>query len=620
MKVRLFLVLIIFSLFSCGKEPAIVTVLDNEILVGNINGSTTFTIECTGNWTASAASLWCTVSPLSGHGNGTITVTVLDNKEDTPRKTTIYVSAGDTRESIVIKQGFMSVETDKRYISFDESGGSQILKITSNTDWTLNIPDSWITADKTNGSGVADISFTVPANQGTRRISNIEILYDSGKKTIIPISQKIAGEPFISRPTPTSPANAATGENRIPVFKWDLSEFSLTGEVKYYVEISEDISGNGNWLHSSEATIYNIAYFDIPRDPNKTYYWRVVAEDINGDVNVSNTFSFTTGAVTAYLDGEPSEVLSSVKASPVEIIFVGDGYTPDDFVKGGKFDADVNEGVKALFSVEPFKSYKEYFKIHKVAAYSIERGATVRSDEKNTKFRTTFVGGDETSAATDTVTVRDYAINVPGMNKRKLDSVLIVVLSNIDMYAGSAYIDTCGSSIAIVPISRDTEPGMDYASIILHEAGGHGFGRLADEYKKYNNSVPDYYKERINNYSKLGYFANIDLTGEMRNVKWRHFRNLEGYDRVGAYEGAYHYAIGIWRPEVSSCMIDNIPYFNAPSREAIVKRILKTAREEYEIENFIEKDIEKKPSAQASAQVLSRGGSKFIPLGKPILQ
>ena len=624
MKVRLLFAVTLFFLFSCGKGSTVITILNDEILVENIDGSTTFNIECNGNWTVSVASLWCSISPLSGSGNSTITVTVQDNVEDIKREVTIYVSAGDTRESIVIKQGYMFMSADKEYISFDETSGSQILKITGNAKWTIDIPgsDNWISADKKSGSGNADISFTVAANQGaTRRRSDIKILYDSDKSLTVPMFQKIAGEPLISRPLLTSPADGVTGENRIPVFRWERPEFSLGSEINYYFEISEDISGGGNWSRPLEATPYNMIYFDTPRQSNKTYYWRIVAEDINGDTNVSEISSFTTGEDTAYLDGEYRVELLSTKANPSEIIFVGDGYTPDDFEIGGKFDSDVAEGVKALLDIEPFKSYKEYFQIYKVAAYSTERGATVGENVKNTKFSTVFVGGKKTSSNTNVNLVYEYAKKVTGIDEAKLNNVLIVVISNIDIYAGTTYIYLTGGSIAIVPISRQAaENGADYASIMIHEAGGHGFGRLADEYVNEYKTISSTDKSVLTEYSESGYFVNVDLIGEYRNVKWKHFRNEVGYERVGVYEGAYYYANGVWKPEKSSCMIDNIPYFNAPSREAIVKRILKTNGEEYTLDAFIAKDMEKEPPTGASVQTLSRGASEFIPLGRPILE
>ena len=49
---------------------------------------------------------------------------------------------------------------------------------------------------------------------------------------------------------------------------------------------------------------------------------------------------------------------------------------------------------------------------------------------------------------------------------------------------------------------------------------------------------------------------------------------------------------GVCVPEFkrNDCMFDNTPYFNAPSREQIVKHIMDIAGVEYRFEDFIEQD------------------------------
>ena len=605
------------SFTSCEKDPGIISVSKDELLLKNVGITTTISFECVGNWTTSVSSLWCKVSPPSGSGDGIITITVLNNPNGDQRETKVYLSSGDTKREISVKQGYMEVVTDPEYIVFDETAGSQVLKIISNTDWTITVPGSagWITLDRYSGTGDADLLLTVSGNPGTaRRWSDIEISYDSDKSTSFSVYQKIAGEPLISKPELTSPANGASNVNRIPEFSWNAPEVSQGNEIKYYFEISENVPGN--WSQPEEIT-YRVFYPEALLAQNRTYHWRVVAEDIDGSRSTSATYSFTTGSNSVPLDGTYTIALTSAKASPSEIIFLGDGYTPNDYVAGGKFDSDVSEGITALFDVEPFKSYKEYFKIYKMAAYSRESGASVAQNIKDTKFSTLFEGGTSTSATTDTSLVSEYASKIPGMAD-KLNNVLIVVISNIDRYAGTAYLPPKGGTIAIIPVSRQTGGWNDYASIMIHEAGGHGFGWLADEYIDYYMTISTTQRQKVKEYADFGRYANIDLTGVVAEIKWRHFVGRAEYDRVGVYEGAFQYAAGAWRSEVSSCMLNHEPYFNAPSREAIVKRILKTAGEEYTLAGFIAKDREKEPSTRAATRAAS-APSGFIPLGPPIL-
>ena len=83
----------------------------------------------------------------------------------------------------------------------------------------------------------------------------------------------------------------------------------------------------------------------------------------------------------------------------------------------------------------------------------------------------------------------------------------------------------------------------------------------------------------------------------MQDVPWSHMIFDSQYSNiVDVYEGAYMHTRGVFRSEPTSCMNDNIPYYNAISREAMVKRIKKYAGEEYSFEDFKANDKESLPS------------------------
>jgi hypothetical protein len=128
--------------------------------------------------------------------------------------------------------------------------------------------------------------------------------------------------------------------------------------------------------------------------------------------------------------------------------------------------------------------------------------------------------------------------------------------------------------------------------VLQHEAGGHGFGGLADEYVNYDTeTIPADEKLSAQSWQANGFFGNVDFTNDLATIRWKHFIGLTNYTYVGAYEGAYYYGHGVWRPESSSCMISNIRYFNAPSREQIVKRIMSRSGGTYSFSNFQANDV-----------------------------
>jgi hypothetical protein len=171
-----------------------------------------------------------------------------------------------------------------------------------------------------------------------------------------------------------------------------------------------------------------------------------------------------------------------------------------------------------------------------------------------------------------------------------------------------------GSAVAIVPMSTDPAPN-DFRGILHHEAGGHGFGKLADEYIYHNAFIQSCtctdcpHQEDINLQKSYGFYENISLSGNMHDVPWAHmifdpqFSNI-----VDIYEGAYMHARGVFRSEPNSCMHNNIPYYNAISREAIVKRIKKYAGETYSYEEFKANDRESLPATYTKSGYLFTDG------------
>ena len=78
----------------------------------------------------------------------------------------------------------------------------------------------------------------------------------------------------------------------------------------------------------------------------------------------------------------------------------------------------------------------------------------------------------------------------------------------------------------------------------------------------------------------------------MNEVPWSHLIFDERFaQEVDIFEGAYNHARGIYRSENMSIMGNlPIPYFNAISRQSIVKRILEYSGEGYTFEKFVARD------------------------------
>ena len=153
-----------------------------------------------------------------------------------------------------------------------------------------------------------------------------------------------------------------------------------------------------------------------------------------------------------------------------------------------------------------------------------------------------------------------------------------------------------GSAIAFCPLSTYGYP-LDTRGVIQHEAGGHGFGKLGDEYI-YHNAFIDFcnctccgHVLEFNWAKGLGWYDNLSLTGKMHEVPWSHLIFDDRYsDIVDIYEGGFMHNRGVFRSEQNSCMNNDIPYYSTISRESIVKRIKYYAGETYSFEDFVAND------------------------------
>ena len=278
---------------------------------------------------------------------------------------------------------------------------------------------------------------------------------------------------------------------------------------------------------------------------------------------------------------------SHSKGQGVNLVFIGDGYDAKD-VSEGLYLRDMKEQVEHFFNIEPYRTYRDYFNIYTAIAVSPESGIGTTNSIRYAKFETTFTGG--VGLRCDYNAVFQYALKMPTVNKDNLNQSLIIVTPNTSDYGGSCQMWEDGSAIAFCPKSTYDYP-LDTRGVIQHEAGGHGFGKLADEKIAINGFIPNDEIANINSKHALGWYQNISSTGKMHKVPWAHLIFDERYSNdVDIFEGGCMYSRGVFRSEQNSCMNNYIPYFNTISREAIVKRIMEYAGESYSFEEFVKND------------------------------
>ena len=277
----------------------------------------------------------------------------------------------------------------------------------------------------------------------------------------------------------------------------------------------------------------------------------------------------------------------------INIVLLGDGYNAKD-IASGDYLKNIQQEVEYFFGIEPYKTYRAYFNIYTAMPLSTESGIGTVNTIRYNRFNTTFTGGVGLKADYDEIFY--YALGAPTVNKDNLNQTLIIIVPNSTDYGGITQMWADGSAIAFCPLSTYSYP-LDSRGVIQHEAGGHGFGKLGDEYI-YHNAFIDAcgctccgHVDEFNWAKSLGWYDNLSLSGKMHGVDWSHLIYDDRYsDIVDIYEGGFMHNRGVFRSEPNSCMNNDIPYYSTISRESIVRRIKQYAGETFSFEDFVKND------------------------------
>lgn len=627
-----------------GSENTVLTLSLTSLSFTATASSNTIEVTSGAAWTARANDSAVKINPSSGSkGKTSVTITLPENTAKQAKNYTVTFTAGKSTKILSITQAakgnsYAEVSVSPAEVSIaNASGSTGTFTITCSGDWKISSSNkpAWITSiSKDEGTGNASITVTTGANAEKTEKSYILNISSGSYKASVVIKKAAAENHAPSKPTNLSPTG--TNVDRTPTYSWTASTDADNDQIKYTVQYSKN---NSTWT-SLTATTSTSVTAPSALDANTTYYWKVVADDsYAGGKTESDVVSFTTNDTkTSYDDLEVAVYQTATSgAKPVVLIFTGDGYTKDLFTYGGQFDQEVNAQIEALFAIEPFKTYRSYFTVYKIAAYSNQAGISQgdsydnRTKVVDTRFKCTWEGSGSTGIDCDLDEVLEVASHIPGM-KGSTDNQTYMNLTwapvsitiNSNVYAGTniwwgteeakSSTNFQIGSVAQTPARHPSTGGYGgSANTLRHEFGGHGFGLLDDEYVYYTNTtIPSDYKEEAlqwKNYSLIGCLGNVTFEAQKQGTsyvaksscEWYQFIGRSEYTAaaIGVYEGAEYYGKGIWRPEYISCMDDNRPHFNTPSRWQIYRRIKITAGETPTLEDFIAHDNDKVMSSSS---------------------
>ena len=341
--------------------------------------------------------------------------------------------------------------------------------------------------------------------------------------------------------------------------------------------------------------------------------------------NVNNSFLTVTvkQGIQTYTssdysqDGQVTKIHSATVGKGIDVVFVGDAFADKD---QDLFNKYVELGKEAFFTEEPFRSTEDRFNIYRIG--SVSKNGIIAQEGGDTKFSAQFGDGTYISGDHDAV-FRFVQDKMPSVNLKK---TIVFVIVNKAKYAGTCWMFSDNKAVCYVPLCRDE---TDYAQTLRHEGCGHGFGKLADEY--FYDSMGRIPDDKVSELKKwkgfaYGFYENVDLTSDPNTILWSKFISDSRYSgKVGVYEGGYTYPYGVYRPTDNSIMRYNTGGFNAPSREAIYKKIMKFSEGDawtYDYETFVAFDAPARSAeavTRAAAQCAAVDKANFIPLAPPVM-
>lgn len=562
--------------------------------------------------------------------------------------------------------------TNAKYALGFEKGAKVTVNFSSNTDWTVESVSEGISVTPKSGKAGNVLALTVTASNSmseeneAKKYSFVIVAGagESQKRTDITVNQE---PPFLMEKTNYT-INAEGGELLI---SFDLHESLDKSDIliaydptfaSMWKTVADKEQGSTQFVRASEICTMTdsrgftglTATFQIL--PNKSKAEREGAfafvVEKNGEslysksVFVKQPGSEKSGTSADYTnDGKVVTLQSHTQGAGIPIVIMGDGFLDTSLVDS-TYDSAMREAYSYLFTMEPMKSLKEYFDIHYVTAVSEN---DVFGGDNSTAFSSKFAGGGSTEITGDDDKAVSYACKVSGISNKnfrdksaifKYNNMLVLVILNDIRYAGTCSIYTednaqrdipRGYSVAYIPMCKNQAVGFE--TVLHHEAVGHGFGKLADEYYYKEN---DTLKEGDEDWNELkqwqgfGFYRNVDTQSDVTKCLWSHIAADSHYEaeKIGCYEGGFVWTHGVYRPSSISIMNNNTGGFNAVSREAIYKRAMMIANEgdyNYSYTDFVAFDEPswKKP-AEETRYVEIKGKEKDLhfmrPLGKPVLK
>ena len=478
----------------------------------------------------------------------------------------------------------VELSISRNEIILDPDASVEELVVKSSTDWSINDIPQWC--------GTIRPSYG-KAGEWTVRIRGRFYEEKADRSAVLKVVAGDKTETFTLLQRGAKIIDAKLYDSRVPSVGGQVKVNVVSDYETYSVEVVE----GAEWLTTTAAEtplngdiIFSAAQNDTDSDRTATIRF---SHSESGYVKKLTVIQLCVASENRYYDGDVKLLLAAKKGKGFNIVLLGDGFIAKDLAFGGEFDKMLATAQDAIFACEPMASLKDYVNIYAVAAESKEQGIG-RMTAKNTAIRAFFRSEDPTNLTMNLDPEAAYSyMNKTGITDRVNTAVLVIC--NTDEVGGTNISWPDGRCLALCTKVGSNHMGV--IGVINHELVGHAIGRLDEGYVYNSGAATEEYKATLAERHAKGWSLNIDTTDDPTQVAWKHFIGVAGYEKVGCYNfagGVVFMGGGVCEPENhflrQDCMVTNELYFNAPSREQIVKHVYEQAGVEYSFEDFIAND------------------------------
>lgn len=581
------------------EKGAKLEVSETSLRFGSL--ATELTIQLTSDqpWKIMNIPAWLKVVPESGDaGDFEIKVSALANAEEIERKVRLEVVAGSETWNLAVFQlekGVLEFEEKEFLALYNHTS----LKVPYRANGTLNVTFSdgvdWISVPASKAVTEQDLVFKLKVNDSGVLRETFVYLDDtqSGLKDTLEVVQY------------PEPKYELSGSKLFA--KFDVTEKKEGFECNIPFEVVFD-DESVDWVSLKESKLENgkfeMSFKLVPNNGNKINRTNFRLENKVLGLSLKMSFSqmYKTFDGHSVIRKEPTYedpfggAGASIGKLTFNFVLVGDGFTKEE-IEAGVCDTYYDEVIEGIETLEPFKTYSERFGFILLHAESKESGCTDHSTIYgpkivDTRFKCAYEKNG-TGMTCDYTAIQNFvteSLQKEGVEYEAKKDVVIVI-ANGKRYGGVANLTRTGEAVAICPVSEEPFPN-NFIQIMRHEACGHAFGKLADEYSM-GGPIDATTANYLKTWQSSGMYLNVSLSSTEFPQPWQDLKNAGKLPNV--YVGGFACSGGVWRSSENSLMKGMDEGFNILSRYLIYLRMKNLRGEGMDlpaasVDDFLSKD------------------------------